>query len=60
MAELQGELEKIIKQAQKQPGIKELMDVYGQYEEVLVQCQTYLSENLPKPITFNSNHTLSC
>lgn len=32
----------IIKQAKKQPGVSELMKVYGQYDELLMQSRAYL------------------
>ena len=32
----------IMKQAKKQPGVSELMRVYGQYDELLMQSQAYL------------------
>lgn len=39
---LKTEYQEIIKQAKKQPGISELMKVYGQYDELLTQSQAYL------------------
>lgn len=39
---LKTEYEDIIKQAKKQPGISELMRVYGRYDELLAQSQAYL------------------
>jgi len=60
MAKQQGELKEILEQAQKQPGLKELMVVYEQYERVLAQCQAYLSVNVPKAVTFNSDSSHTC
>lgn len=60
MAKQQGELKEILEQAQKQPGLKELMIVYEQYERVLAQCQGYLSANIPKAVTFNSDSSYTC
>ncbi len=39
---LKIEYQEIIKQARKQPGLPELMKVYGQYDELLTQSQAYL------------------
>ncbi len=39
---LDQEYEEIIKQAQKQPGMAELMKVYGEYDEYLIKSQAYL------------------
>ncbi len=39
---LKSEYDEIMKQAKKQPGLPELMKVYGQYDELLTQSQAYL------------------
>lgn len=39
---LKTDYQEIMKQAKKQPGLPELMKVYGQYDELLTQSQVYL------------------
>lgn len=39
---LKTEYQDIMKQAKKQPGLKEIMKVYGQYDELVTQSQAYL------------------
>lgn len=39
---LKTEYQEIMKQAKKQPGVAELMKVYGRYDELLTQSQAYL------------------
>jgi len=54
---LESEHEKLMKKAQQQPGIKELMIVYGQYEEMLRQSHEYLLGVMPKEIISATNNT---
>lgn len=44
------ELDELIKSAQKQPGIADLMFVYGQYDEMLEKSREYLEGIKPKVI----------
>lgn len=44
------ELDELIKSAQEQPGIADLMFVYGQYDEMLQKSREYLEEVEPKVI----------
>lgn len=37
-----AELEKLISEAQKAPGLIDLMKVYGKYDELLVKSREYL------------------
>lgn len=41
------EYDKMLKQAQKQPGLAELMKVYGQYSALLAHSQQYLGNLTP-------------
>lgn len=54
---LDQEKEALIKKAQEQPGIKELMTAYGHYEDMVRQCNAYLTEFLPKSINSTSNNS---
>jgi hypothetical protein len=47
----------IIKKAQNQPGIIELMKAYGQYELLTRQSAEYLNSIPPKVIIFTSDST---
>lgn len=49
---LKTDYEEIMKQAKKQPGLSELMKVYGQYDELLTQSQAYLGF-IQTPETFS-------
>ncbi len=42
------ELNALIKKAQEEPGIVDLLAVYGQYGEVLKKSQEYLAGTKPK------------
>lgn len=42
-----SEYKKLLKEAKKQPGLVDLMKVYGQYDELLAQSQQYLSKLTP-------------
>ena len=44
------ELDELIKSAQQQPGIADLMFVYGQYDEMLRKSSEYLEGVKPKVI----------
>jgi len=48
--------ELMIKQAQSQPGVKELFDLYGQYNELLIQSQEYLGL-INQTESFSANNT---
>jgi DNA polymerase elongation subunit (family B) len=52
MEEVKEELEidEFIKNAQKQPGIADLMFVYGEYVEMMEKSRDYLKEVKPKVI----------
>lgn len=47
-----AEYKKLLKEAKKQPGLVDLMKVYGRYDELLTQSQQYLSK-LPSTETFS-------
>ncbi len=51
------EYNEIIKRAQEQPGIADLMQVYGHYEELLKQSYEYLANISPKIIISTTNTT---
>jgi len=42
-----AEYKKLLKQAQKQPGLIEMTKVYGQYGVLLAQSQQYLASQTP-------------
>ncbi len=50
-ADVQSEIEVLIKQAQAKPGISELMKAYGRYDEVMEQSREYI-EGKPKKAKF--------
>ena len=55
----QKEAEILIRKAQAQPGIPELMMTYGRYEEVMEQTRAYMDCNkyIPKSV-INTNSSL--
>ena len=57
MSDTVEEYETLLRNALKQPGIKELMEVYGQYEEFVRQTNEYLFNVTPRPEITASNST---
>ncbi|MGF3496677.1 MAG: hypothetical protein ACQXXC_03500 [Methanolinea tarda] len=53
----QEELDTLIKKAQSQPGITELMRAYGRYDEVLEQSRAYVERRASPVKTTVSNHS---
>lgn len=51
------ELDELIKSAQQQPGIADLMFVYGQYDEMLRKSAEYLEGVKPKVIISASSNS---
>lgn len=51
------EIERMIKHAQEQPGIAELMEAYGRYDEFVKQADAYLSSFRPKDIISTTDST---
>jgi len=51
------ELDELIKSAQEQPGIADLMFVYGQYDEMLQKSREYLEGIKPKGIISASSNS---
>jgi len=51
------ELDELIKSAQQQPGIADLMLVYGQYDEMLRKSREYLEGVKPKVIISASSNS---
>ncbi len=47
MAKRQGELKELLEQAQKQPGLKELMIVYEQYELIFSSMPSLFISECP-------------
>lgn len=45
--DFQAEAEELIRRAQAQPGITELMRAYGRYDEVMEQTRVYVEGNKP-------------
>jgi len=56
---IQKEQETLIKKAQQQPGVGELMIVYGHYDDLVRQSNRYLMEFLPKSTISTSNKSSS-
>jgi len=56
--EINKELENIIEKAMKQPGISELMLVYGQYDELLKNSQEYLANFQPKIVMTTTDSSM--
>ena len=55
--DLKKEYDELMKNAQAQPGIKELMSVYGKYENLIRQSHEYLMGTRPKEIISTTNNT---
>lgn len=53
-SEIKSDLDQLIKRAQEQPGIADLMLVYGQYEELLRKSHEYLAEMRPKSVVLTA------
>ena len=51
------ELDELIKSAQKQPCIADLMFVYGQYDEMMQKSRVYLEGVRPKAIISASSNS---
>lgn len=56
-ATLQNDIEAIIRKAQSQPGISELMKAYRDYDEVIGQTQVYSGTQIKEPYFILSNQT---
>lgn len=54
---IKSELDELIKSAQQQPGIADLMFVYGQYDEMLQKSREYLEGAKPKDIISASSNS---
>lgn len=50
-----NDLEKMISDAQKRPGITELMTVYGELDKLMLKSKEYLAFYAPKTISSSSN-----
>jgi len=55
--DVQREAEELIRKAQAQPGITELMRAYGRYDEVMEQSRAYVEGS--KPLTRSTVSTNS-
>ncbi len=54
----QGELENLLTHAEEQlPGILELLQVYGGYEDMIRTMQQYLEATQPQPFVTTSNQS---
>ena len=52
----QNDLEELLTSAEEQlPGISELLQVYGGYEQMLLEVQQYLEATQSKPFVTTSN-----
>jgi hypothetical protein len=45
--DIHAEAEELIRKAQAQPGIAELMRAYGRYDEMMEQTRMYIKRNKP-------------
>ncbi len=52
-----SELDELIKSAQKQPGVADLMFVYGQYDEMMQKSREYLEGVRPKVVISDSSNS---
>jgi hypothetical protein len=52
---LAEDFNEIVKKAQEQPGITELMQVYGNYDSLVKQMNVYLGNTKPKIIISTTN-----
>jgi len=50
-----AEYDEVVKKAQQQPGIAELMKAYGRYDELVKRANAYLSRPGTKVIISTSN-----
>lgn len=51
------DLEELIKSAREQPGIADLMVVYGQYDEMMQKSREYLEGVRPKVVILDSSNS---
>ncbi|MEA3324513.1 MAG: hypothetical protein U9Q37_05160 [Euryarchaeota archaeon] len=56
-SKMELELDELIKSAQKQPGVADLMFVYGQYDEMMRKSREYLEGARPKVIISDSSNS---
>ena len=56
-SDLSKEYQELVKKAQQQPGVVELMKVYEQYDELLKRSYEYLSGANPKTIISTTDTT---
>ena len=54
---IESELDELIKSAQKQPGVADLMFVYGQYDEMMQKSREYLEGVRPKVVISDSSNS---
>ena len=55
--DLKKDLEKLIEEAQSQPGVTELMATYGQLNEVYLASRQYLHGMQPRTVISSSTDT---
>ena len=60
MSDTVEEYEVLLRGALKQPGVKELMEVYGQYEELVRQINDYRKAFAPRLAVWTSDRTDWC
>ena len=56
-SKIESELDELIKSAQKQPGVADLMFVYGQYDEMMQKSREYLEGVRPKVVISDSSNS---
>ncbi len=52
------EYETLLRDAFRRPGVKEIIEVYRQGEELMRQFNEYRKAIAPQPVVWNSNHTV--
>jgi len=55
--EIVSDYEELIKKAQKQPGINELITVYGNYQSVIKKSNEYLMGVMPRSVITTNNQS---
>ncbi len=55
--DVDSQFKELLEKAQRQPGIRELMVVYGQYEEVMALSHEYLMGASPKQVISTTSET---
>lgn len=55
--ELDEEYNDLLNKSKEQPGVKDLMELYGQYDKVIQRSRIYLQGNMRKVISSSNNES---